>query len=65
MVPVALRGGSLKGAPPGTVAAFAAGQGVEAEGVRLTHFTLGSDGAGRAEAFPCHLLTKVLATAAC
>lgn len=66
MVPVALRGGSpSNGAPPGAVAAFTASQGVEAEGMCLTHFTLGPDCEGRAEALPRHLLAKVPATVAC
>lgn len=65
VVLVALRGGRPIGAHPGTVAAFAASQGVEAEGVCLTHVTLGPDRAGRAEARPCCLLTEALATAAC
>lgn len=65
MVPVALRGGGPNGAPPGTVAAFAASQGVEAEGMRVTHLTLGPDRVGRAEALPRHLFTKAWATVAC
>lgn len=66
VVPVALQGGSpSNSAPPGAVAALAASQGVEAEGVCLTHLTLGPDRAGRAEALPRHLLTKAPATAAC
>lgn len=66
MVPVALRGGSpSSSAPPGAVAAFTASQGVEAEGMCLTHFALGPDCEGRAEALPRHLLTKAPATVAC
>jgi len=64
VVPVALRGGGPNGAPPGTVAAFAASQGVEAEGMRVTHLTLGPDRVGRAEALPRHLFTKAWATVA-
>lgn len=65
MVPVALWCGSpSSSAAPGAVAAFAASQGVEAEGLCLTHFTLGPDGARRAEALPRHLLTKAPATVA-
>lgn len=65
MVPVTLRGGRPNGAPPGTVAAFAASQGVEAEGMQVTHLTLGPDSVGKAEALPRHLLTKAPATVAC
>lgn len=64
VVPVTLRGGRPNGAPPGTVAAFAAGQGVEAEGMRVTHLTLGPDRVGKAEALPRRLLTKAPATVA-
>lgn len=65
VVPVALRvGGPSSSAHPGAVAAFAASQGVEAEGMVLTHVTLGPGCAGRAEAPPRRLLTKAPATAA-
>lgn len=64
MVPVALLGGSPVGAHPGTVAAFAAGQRVEAEGMCLTRITLGPDRAGRAKAHPRRLLTKAPAAGA-
>lgn len=64
MVPVALRGGGPVGARPGTIAAFAAGQGVEAEGVHVTHVTLGPDCLGRTQAPPRRLLTKAPAAAA-
>ena len=64
VVPVALRGGSPISACPGTIAAFAASQGVEAEGVHLTHVTLGPDCQGRTQAPPCRLLTKAQAAAA-
>lgn len=64
VIPVAFWGSSPNGAPPGTVAAFAASQWVEAEGMGLTHLTLGPDHAGRAEALPCHLLTEAPATVA-
>lgn len=65
MFPVALQGGSPNSAPPGTVAAFTASQGMEAEGIGVTHVTLGPDRVGRAEAFPRHLFTKAWAAAAC
>lgn len=64
VVPVALRGGGPISARPGTIAAFAASQGVEAEGVYLTHVTLGPDCQGRTQAPPCRLLTKAPAAAA-
>lgn len=64
VVPVALPGGSPNGAPPGTVAAFAASQGMETEGMRVTHLTLWPDRVGRAEALPCHLITEAWATIA-
>lgn len=64
VVPVALHGGGPVGAHPGTIAAFATGQGVEAEGAHLTHVTLGPDRPGRTQAPPCCLLTKAPATVA-
>lgn len=65
VVPVALqRGGPSSSAHPGAVAALAASQGVEAEGMALTHITLGPGRAGRADTLPRHLLTKAPATAA-
>lgn len=64
MVPVALWGGDPNCASPGTVATFTASQGVEAEGMHITRLTLGPDGAGRAEALPCHLFTEAWATVA-
>ena len=64
VVPVALQGGGSVGAHPGTIAAFAAGQGVEAEGVHLTQVTLGPDRPGRTQAPPCRLLTEAPAAVA-
>lgn len=64
VVPVALRGGGPVGARPGTIAVFAAGQGVEAEGVHFTHVTLGPDRPWRTQAPPRRLLTKAPAAVA-
>ena len=64
VVSVALWGGGAVGARPGTIAAFAASQGVEAEGVHFTHVTLGPDRPRRTQAPPRHLLTKAPAAVA-
>lgn len=64
-VPVALWGGGSNDATPGTVAAFTASQGVEAEGMHFTGLTLGPDCARRAEALPRYFFTQASATVAC